>query len=218
MKKEIISKGVMRSGTVLLRLILSDLFNLHKISPDYYYRAAFNEKGDTWTHSYEPVCDKQVVITTWRDPRNVILSMIRVEKKASNQVITTDTCFNQIVYNIYPSFCYIYRVTNEAPFSLDLKYEKWHKDFDYLFDTLENFFTLTISQKIREEIKVKYSKESIKNYQSKFSSFKEFDPSTHIHGNHIFKGENNWKKILDKNTLNLINPLLKPYIEKWESL
>ncbi len=71
MKKEIISKGVMRSGTVLLRLILSDLFNLHKISPDYYYRAAFNKNGDSWTHSYEPVCDKQVVITTWRDPHDI---------------------------------------------------------------------------------------------------------------------------------------------------
>ena len=218
MKKEIISKGVMRSGTVLLRLILKDLFNNYKISPHYYYREVYSESNTPWTHSYEPTTDNQVVITSWRDPRNVILSMIRVEKDPNHQVITPSTCFNQLVYNVYPAFCYIYRVSQEAKTSLDIPYEKWHKDFDFLFDTLESFLTLTIDTKIREEVKEKYSKQKIKQIQSKYSSFEQYDPSTHIHGNHIFNGKNDWKVVLNKETLNLINPLLKPYITKWESL
>ena len=95
--QEIIQKGVMRSGNVLLRLILNHIFNENKIN-NYSYRF-FSEElmpnnfiskttgkkepvigyPSPAMHSYEKLKKNNILIIPWRDPYDNIISFIRTE-------------------------------------------------------------------------------------------------------------------------------------------
>ena len=162
--QEIISKGVMRSGNVLLRLILNHIFNERNITSSYAYRFFYEMNSSIPIegpngeriegvvpspnmHNYEVVPKNKIIITPWRDPRDSMISFIRTEySKQNNDKFPTiefilENCertakeqmdiFKQILIQHY-----------EHPQDniLELKYENYHNNFDFLFNKLEEFF------------------------------------------------------------------------------
>ena len=109
-------------------------------------------------------------------------------------------------------------LTNNKTLLLELKYETYHNDFDFLFNKLEEFFKIRISLETREYLKKEYSKKTIINFQKSMSNFNTFHDTSHVHGEHVWKGDNKWEEILTPEILDIINPILDPYIKKWETL
>ena len=102
---------------------------------------------------------------------------------------------------------------------LELKYENFHNDFDYLFNKLEIALKIKIPLETREYLKKEFSKQNTTEFQKSVGpNFDTFCHTSHVHGEHVWKGDNKWKEILTPEILNIINPILAPYIEKWESL
>ncbi|SFU72465.1 hypothetical protein SAMN05216480_11662 [Pustulibacterium marinum] len=68
---------------------------------------------------------------------------------------------------------------------LKLKYEDFYGNYDYIFDSFEDFFGNSISKEKRNIIKSKYSIEAVIDKTKGFKNFSEFDKETNLHGNHI---------------------------------
>ncbi len=198
-----------RSGTTVLRLILNYLFNDQKCFNNYEYRWSVIN-----THGYEKINNKNnSVITTWRDPRDVLVSKIRVLGiKRSNHKAVMNQC-----QNILKNFNEIRKVEVENS-TLILKYENWHDNFDYLFEVLEKEYNGKISKKVRDSVKSEFSKKSIIKKQKEFKGFDQFNNDTHIHGNHVHSGFKQWDKVFDKEQIKKINNKLAPVIKYWEKL
>lgn len=269
---EIIQKGVMRSGNVLLRLILNHIFNEAPNSENYNlnnftdidkkaflntvsqynhsYRFFAKEpmKGSFISkttgkkeggypnpnlHSYEKLEKNNILIIPWRDPRDSIISFIRTEWSKippdpmfpwKNKFPTLDyikqSCEKKAKEQI-EQFNIMIKMLKEHPKNntLELKYENYHNDFDYLFNLLEKYFKIKIVVDIRDYLKAQFNKESTTQFQKKVGdSFNNFCNKSHVHGGHVYKGDNKWNEILTPEILDIINPILDPYIKKWESL
>lgn len=200
---------MMRSGTTVLRLILGKVFNDQKCFDNYKYRWEVNN-----THGYENIVnDNNLLITTWRDPRDVVASIIRVRNIDPSD---TDAIIKQCK-RILTTFHSIRQAENENP-TLVLKYENWHEDFDYLFNALERTYNGKITEKVRNLVKEEYSKKSVIKKQESFSGFNQWDKETHIHGNHIHSGFKQWDTVFTKEQIEIINNELAPMIKYWEEL
>lgn len=257
---DIIQKGVMRSGNVLLRLLLNHIFNDLNISPHTYRFYQRNgqtiptDQGlytDPGMHGYEDLKRNNILITPWRDPRDAMISLIRTEYSKATTKISKPLFVNstdEIQVNNFPSIEYILKncekTAKEQIISfkeitkmqsqlhkeniLEIKYENFHNNFDYLFNKLEVFFNnlfkyssikLKIPIKTREHLKKDFSKKETINYQKTVGpNFDSFCTISHVHGEHVWKGDNKWKEILTPEILDIINPILDPYIKRWESL
>lgn len=67
---------------------------------------------------------------------------------------------------------------------LCIKYEDFYKNYTYLFDQLETFLEIKISSSKREDIKAKVNLKAVKKIEEKYSSFKDCDSISYIHGKH----------------------------------
>ena len=241
----IILKGVMRSGNVFLRLILNAIFNENNIEGVYPYNYRFfrdnislntTEGGksikDPGLHDYEDIVNNNILIIPWRDPRDSIISFIRTEysKLPLDPMFPWKNKFPTLEYILencertakeqINMFKIMMSIVNKHPknHTLELKYETYHNDFDFLFNKLEEFFKIRISLETREYLKKEYSKKTIINFQKSMSNFNTFHDTSHVHGEHVWKGDNKWEEILTPEILDIINPILDPYIKKWETL
>lgn len=210
MKQVVIGKGAMRSGNTVLRLILGKTFNEYSCFEDYEYRWSVSN-----THGYENITHlNPYLITTWRDPRDVLCSLVRIEKKEW----TDERYVTGAVQSTLNMFNEIRKIEDENPNKLILKYENWHDDFDHLFNILEQTFKGTITNEIRSEIKSKFSKSSIKEYQSQFRNFTQYHPDTHIHGDHVNTGLSEWEDIIPFYLQENITNKFQPFINYWNAL
>ena len=212
---EIVLKGVMRSGNTVLRLLLISIFNKHKCFANYTFRENINK-----IHQYENLNSDKFLITTWRDPRDVVNSMIRIENHKYN--------FSMPLTKYYPLFDIIikegsegiHKVRTKVNNALILKYAHWHPDYDLLFDDLEKTFKGNIPKNVRNVLKEKYSKQSIKKIQSSYKTFSQYNTSNYVHGLHIGpnNGESMWEHNIPTQYHKEINKILKKYITFWEEI
>ena len=234
----------MRSGNTLLRLILNHIFNERNITSSYIYRffatkcktiiPIVGPKGEQHIlhspspdlHAYEDILKDNYLIITWRDPRDSIISWIRTEYSKQN----TDK-FPTLEYILEncertakeqrEAFKGIIKMHNQHPKNniLELKYENYHNNFDFLFDKLEKFFKIKIDSSTKEYINEEFSKKSVIEFQKNIGpNFNHFCDISNVHGEHVYKGDNKWKEVLTPEILDIINPILDPYIKKWESI
>ena len=280
--QEIVSKGVMRSGNVVLRLMLHHIFNELPLFTNRYSYRFFNIKDnlikiipgpyveptegggkrvlgwceipteifypqinkntfqlwiqnnkmipDPCTHNQEDIPKDKLVIIPWRDPRDSILSLLRTNwskekiwltneefptaeyilENIENQAIEQITMFEPIlkISSLHPS--------NKL---LEIKYENFHNNFNFLFNDLEIFLNIKIPSKVKNYIIDNFNKESTIAFQNNIGpDFSHIEGVSHVHGGHVYKGDNKWKEVLTPKMLDIINPILDPYIKKWESL
>jgi hypothetical protein len=219
-KDQVILKGLMRSGNTVLRLLLIDIFNQFKCFPGYTFRSGEILKG----HSYEDLENDTFLITTWRDPRDIVSSMIRVEdhlyKDLGLYSMPIENYYKVIDVHIVDTFKGIDNVRKTSGNELLLKYENWYNNFDNLFDILEKTFNGIIDEDDRKFLKKQYSKNSVKRIQDKYTWFGQYDPITLIHGRHIGpnNGKSNWKVNIPNEYHENLNKKLKFYIDFWDKI
>lgn len=213
---------MMRSGTTVLRLILNKLFNEYRCFKDWDYR--YDITPGKGAHTWEKISNKDsYLITTWRDPRDVVISFIRLYEDDFNNrnepLISVESRIKFISRQwIIPTYWDIIQCENENENKIVLKYENWHEDFDYLFNILEKSFNGKINNEIRDLIKKEYSKESIKSIQSKYKDFHSWEDGTHIHGNHVGNGLSTWESVWTPSQVELANTELKHILNHWNNL
>lgn len=131
-------------------------------------------------------------IVTTRDCVDSYLSKLRVvesngcEKHFLKNIQNKNYLYSNIIQYKKELDYVRYVLKNYKGKILELEYEKFYDDYDYIFSNLESFFNITIDSKDRSRITLKTSRESNKTIQKKFCNFSEHDTESHIHGNHIF--------------------------------
>lgn len=72
---------------------------------------------------------------------------------------------------------------------LILKYEDFAFDFGYLFQQIETFMEIKLSDPIKATIRNEYSLKAVQRKASAFEGFEQYDQVNQIHGNHISRFE-----------------------------
>lgn len=93
---------------------------------------------------------------------------------------------------------------------LILKYELFFNNYDYLFNMIESYFKIKISESKKNEVIKKTNITKMKEIQNTISDFATFDHETMIHGDHIHKGQiGGWREVIPKELHGYITDKLK---------
>ena len=192
----IIQFGPPRSGTTLIYNILKDIFNDRFVETRHYYR----EKDK-----------KFPTVVTYRHPLDSISSSILRYRLTP----TNETIKQQIIEFEKNGIRKIIEIKDNKNV-LMLKYEDFYDNFEFIFNSFENFFNITISSNLRKLIKERYSINSVMQIISKMKSFKEQDKKTFLHGKHISinRGRINFHKdFLNSEQIKYLNNIYKDFIK-----
>ena len=164
-----------RSGSTLVFNLMREIFNNKKIFK---------------VHTFRNMCYELPVVATYRHPLDSIASsIIRYDKEPTDEEIQRQIkIFNsQGLHNLIQA--------SQMDNVLLLKYERFVKDFEYIFDQFEKFFKIKIPSEQRKALTEKYKISNVEK-QLKGGSFSEMDKKTQLHGNHIskFKGASGYYK------------------------
>ena len=202
MKKEIIQFGIMRSGSTLVYNILVDLF------PEYSIIKTHKYPGKLKTIFKLPV------VCTYRDPLAIICSSIKSYKqKPSFEVINQH--IKRLDNNGFNDFI---KLENSYKNKINLQYEKFFYDMDYIFDELQKFFQIKIKQDKRIELKNKFSIAKVKEKIRDMKSFEEYDSKTKYHGLHISDTDgavDSYLQFFDEKDLNYLRINFKEFRNKY---
>ena len=70
---------------------------------------------------------------------------------------------------------------------LVLRYESFVDDYDVIFDALEGFVGIEISESQRDDLNKRFSRDGVRKIMADKNNFFEWDKETRIHGDHISK-------------------------------
>ena len=108
---------------------------------------------------------------------------------------------------------------------LQIKYEKFWNNYDYIFDNLETFFSIEIDDNKRHDITQECGIENSRKIQAELvgeegtEDFGCVDQKTSLHGNHIFAPEPfGYKKVLTRTQTASMKMFLKDAIKEWEKI
>ena len=193
--KTIIQFAPPRSGTTLVYNILKDIFPDRSIETYHYYRNK-DKKFST--------------VVTYRNPLDSIASSIlRYKKKPTNDVIKQH--ISEFEKNGIWTVCEIRDNKNV----LMLKYEDFVNNFDYIYNKLEIFFNVNISNDKRNLITKNYNIEAVEKITSYMKSYGEQDKKTLFHGDHINinKGKPDfYKQFLSTEQISYLKNIYKDYL------
>ena len=100
-----------------------------------------------------------------------------------------------------------------------LRYERFKDDYEYLFDSLEPFLDISIPRERRDQVREATSFEKNKSAAAAYSSFKEFDADTLLHGKHLGSGAiDQWRSVCPSWMQSLLETRLQNEISLYESL
>ena len=186
--RKIIQFSPQRSGSTLVFNILKDLFPTHVVQKK---------------HNYSLDDKNFPTITTYRHPYDSIASLflkdniIPTEKNMEDTIIR----FRENGWNDFINQFNLQKI-------LFLRYEDFYNNFDYILDSLEDYFDIKISKKKRFKLKAEYKISNVKKKIEKFKDFSEYNDVSHFHGNHISKfsgSSNTYKKIFTSNQIEIMD-------------
>jgi len=238
--EKIYQYGMGRSGTTLIYQILRMLFKEASIIKTH----QFVETSDPVVATYRDFRD--VLVSSWRvdlskglrpyqvnldqnaqHPATTLLSQMlkllsriaRTRKSHGSSHRITEPELKKYIektlssIRILDKYKTYYRDKDNV---LWLQYEKFFNDFGYIFDELETFFDVTITQDVRFLIEEECSLDRNRERAARHEHFGQYDPETHIHGDHIHKGAvGGWKDMIPTNLHDLINRRLENHLEEW---
>ena len=186
---KIIQFSTGRSGSTMVWQVLKELFPNNKVLKCHIKEMADLQQGKRRLPLLHPV------IITQRDPRDVLISMIKI-RHFINDVERIKTDLDRAILLQYipelKSKENTLRLCAEAPEKLQLlgpvlllRYENFYNNYDYLFDKLETFFAIEIDLPTRRRLEESTSIRANVARQKKLNTFLEVDPETYIHGDHI---------------------------------
>jgi Sulfotransferase domain len=188
---EFVCFGIPRSGSTLVYQLISALF----------------PEGVAKTHQYCRHCVKTLV--SFRDFRDVVVSLWRRSDPSNlrRRMRAADV-------DEFAALC------QERVKALDryfdrggicpLRYEEFVADPRVIFSSVEKVFGTTVSADKIEELVRKYSLQKNREISERLTGFKQVDPATQIHGNHIYRGEvGSWRQFVDNDTAGRLEQVLR---------
>lgn len=187
MGRKIVQFSPQRSGSTLVFNILKDLFPTRYVDKK---------------HNYTLDDKNFPTVITYRHPYDCIGSLILKDK-----VNITDKIVHEKILLFRKNGWNDFFIQFKSSKNLFLRYEDFYVNIDFLLNAIENYFSITIDQNKRVELKKKYKISNIKQNLKKFKNFDEYDKQTHFHGNHISKylGSSNHKKLFSKSQLKTLD-------------
>lgn len=194
----IIQYAITRSGSTLVVRTLKNLFP---------------EAEVTKTHSFVEKLLDHPIVGTYRDPRDVIVSLWRTDreklpdpKRWFHEIDTssrdlreplpevvqmTDQEVVAYVHRIRSQFGILQRYVSEARQITWLRYEEFAFNPRFLFDKLDTFFEMVTPTDRREAIWSSISVDETLKIQERLKNFSEVDINSRVHGHHIgpFRGQ-----------------------------
>ena len=150
-----------------------------------------------------------------RHPYNSIVSISLCKELDLNKEFNLRNCFQ--TYMDYGGMKLIN--INENTNTIFLYYEKFYTNLNYIFDEIERKSNFMFDVNKKTEIIEKHSINSVKNKVKIFKKFENYDEETQYHGKHIsiYNGETNFKNILNKNQIRLLqnNTILNILLKKF---
>ena len=128
----------------------------------------------------EELCAQLKVVVSFRNPIDSLASSFKRYKLP----VTKDNIKRQIdelKKNGLDDLVSVF----ENPNILKLKYESFYDNFDVIFNEMELYFGVPISNAHRDEMKKKYHVSNLISIINKYNSFGKYDEITYLHGNHI---------------------------------
>ncbi len=169
-----------RSGSTMLYQVLSHL------GTDVYK-----------THEWVDV-DSKVVIT-YRHPCDLFCSFFRISRDLDGdddlQSVMRQGWNPTVWWTISRGLRYVRKGYGRLQRYLDsdkeiclLRYERFKDDYEYLFNSLASFLSLSIDRATRDRVECATSFSKNKILAASYTSFKEFDQKTLLHGKHLGSG------------------------------
>lgn len=212
---KIVQHAMPRSGSTLVLQVLLRLFD---------------EEDIKYTHDFIET-DKDLIIT-YRDFKDVLASHWRIWYAK----LDVDKIINKPTYKEIKNMIGTVknRVSTLNKYSknykgydrvLWLKYEDFFDNYDFLFEKLEAFFSMRISEEKRKQIIEETNLELKKKQQKKIPIkktdriFDNYEDEKDIHANHIHptikpvKGY--WKKVIPEEFHQMINYALEEDLKEW---
>lgn len=194
---EVVCYGIPRSGSTLIYQLVSSIF----------------PKGVAKTHRYSPHRVKTTV--SFRDFRDVVVSLWRRSNPTKlDQGMTKDevekfggTCRERIEeldrYFERGGIC-------------PLRYEEFASNPILIFAALEKSFGITVAPEKAAQLISEFSIEKNAAIAQKLGSFKQIDPASQIHGNHIFRGEiGGWRQFITGSAAERLEELLRDPLRRY---
>lgn len=103
--------------------------------------------------------------------------------------------------------------------TLLLKYESFVHNFNYIYNSLETFLSINITDSQRHYINTNLSKTAVKKYiqQKGYRHFGQYDVRTHWHGNHIHQGKiGSWKDTVKQQDWEKTEDYLRSELIRWD--
>ncbi len=210
--------SVPRSGGTQIRQVLRCLFGKDLV------------KG---SHDFMEVPEETPLVIVYRDFRDVTISQWRIwhakfkgNDKYDNAPSLTE--LNGITSNTMKLA--LKTLNNYKEYYKDkgnilwLRYEDFYNNYDYLFETLEKFFDIKISEEKRKEIventnieknRKRASEVKIENLGRPFDSYNSENLIHSAHISHIEPKQGYWKKIVPEMFWEFVEEPLKKDLREW---
>lgn len=220
MKNIILQYSIGRSGSTMIWQILKEL-----CEPPYkVIKCHSNEMFNDYKNSTYPI------VITQRDPRDSMLSFIRISHFGKN----TELFESGLTMDIIKSTVSIWKnkennlrhyVTNYSGPSVVLKYEKFYNNYDYIFNKLGTLFDLgDLTDDFKNKIIDKTCLETNQKAQASLGNdFNNYHAENHptegqfIHGGHIKHPQPKlYERILNEKEQSFLNSQLEGEIEFWK--
>ena len=211
-----------RTGSTLVRRILDEIFDdvVSRHPPLREELVCVRQKPQLIlngvAHSRHEKIPRDVLIISCRYPLDVFVSVVRISGASG----LDDSTLNHYLPSLEAQYSsYFHDLSLFKNDKVKLKYEKFWNNYDYIFDRLENFFDLQISQKKRKHINHVCGIKNTKKIQGALEGFNDTDEKTKIHGDHIATPEPfGYKKILTERQISFLEERLHEPLEEWRKL
>ena len=203
MGNKIIQFGMMRSGSTLIFNILKEVFNNYIIIK---------------THQFPTLKLRKIqnipLVCTYRDPLDIICSSIKRNTELPNRGVIKKH-IKELKKHGFDDFI---KLETNYKNKINLRYENFFNNYDYIFNKLENFFCIKISKEFRFYLKNKFSINNVKEQIKNFNNFQEYDSQSHFHGLHISDKNGEIKSYIDffkTEDINFLEETFREFREKY---
>ena len=194
---EVVCYGIPRSGSTLIYQLVSGIY----------------PKGVAKTHRYCPHRVKTTV--SFRDFRDVVVSLWRRSNPTK-----LDRGMTEEEVEKFAGIC------RERIEELDryferggicaLRYEEFASNPALVFSAFEKSFGVTVASEKASQLIAEFSIEKNAAIAEKLGSFKQIDPASQIHGNHIFRGEvGGWRQFVTGRAAERLEEMLAEALRRY---
>ena len=194
---EFVCYGIPRSGSTLVYQLISGIY----------------PEGVAKTHRYCPHRVKTAV--SFRDFRDVVVSLWRRSNpdKVDRQMKQAEIeKFAGLCQDRVKDLNHYFDRGGICP----LRYEDFATKPATVFDAVKKTFGIAVSPEKITELVDRYSFEKNREVSERLSSFKQIDPESQIHGNHIYRGEiGGWRQFIRDRDAERLELLLEEPLRRY---